>query len=304
MKKMGLIALFAILPVAGAYSDAQQSIVFQGGDTAVTYLDIERYIAENMPTDPGEKAAVLNRPGIYKEMAEMLYTIRLLAAEAESQPDFDRQQAEWMARIMYQRRIIKAFRENYVRERLKDVEWEPIARETYQVQKKKYMTDELVKASHLLIKVDENRSEETAQALAIELRARALNGEDFGELARKYSDDPSAVRNSGSLGFFKRGQLAKPFEEVVFAMQEPGSLSEPVKTSFGYHVIRFESRKPPEQIPFDSAKEKIIDELQTDMGNKLWQDKLVAIRSNKDLIIDEQLLRQLQEQYQTDPKGK
>ncbi len=304
MKKVGIFTLLAVLQSAGALAAGPDSIVFRGGDVTVKYLDMERYIAENIPPDPKEKATVLDRPGIYREMAEMLYTIQVLAAEAESKPDFDREQAEWNAHIMYQRRIIKDLREDYVRQRLKDVNWEAAARETYQVHKKQYMTDEMVQASHILIKVDETRSDEAAKALALELRERALKGEDFGELAKQFSADPSAVRNAGSLGFFKRGQMAKPFEDAAFAMQEPGAISEVVKTPFGYHVIRYDARKAPEQIPFDTVKDKIIEELQTQMGNKLWEDKLVAIRSARDIVVDEKLLRELQEKYQTEATPK
>jgi peptidyl-prolyl cis-trans isomerase C len=298
MKKIGCAFLLAVLQSAGALAAGQDSVVFRGGDTTVKYLDMERYIAENTPPDPKEKAAVLSRPGIYREMAEMLYTMQVLAHEAESRPDFDREQAEWNAHIMYQRRIIKDLREDYVRQKLKDVNWEATAKETYQVQKQQYMTDEMVQASHILIKVDEKRSDEAAKALALELRERALKGEDFAELAKQYSADSSVVRNAGSLGFFKRGQMVKPFEEAAFAMQKPGAISEPVKTPFGYHVIRFDARKVPEQIPFDTVKPKIIEELQAQMGNKLWQDKLIAIRSASDIVVDEKLLQELQEKYQ------
>jgi parvulin-like peptidyl-prolyl isomerase len=304
MKKVGLIALLAALQFPGALAAGQDSIVFKSGDVTVSYLDMQRYILENTPPDPAEKAAVLNRPGIYREMAEMLYTLQVLAAEAESMPEFDREQAEWNAHIMYQRRIIKDLKEKYIRERLKDVNWDATAKEAYQVQKQKYMTDEMVQASHILIKVDEKRSEEAAKALALELRERALKGEDFAELAKQYSADSSVTRNAGTLGFFKRGQMVKPFEEAVFAMHKPGEISQPVKTPFGYHVIRFDARKAPAQIPFDTVKPKIIEELQAEMGNKLWQDKLIAIRSASDVVADEKLLQELKEEYQATPVTK
>ncbi len=298
MKKIGFVFLLAVLHSAGALAAGQDGIVFQGGDVTVKYSEMERYIAENTPPDPKEKAAVLSRPGLYREMAEMLYTMQVLAAEAESSPDFDREQAEWNAHIMYQRRIIKDLREDYIREKLKDVNWEASAKETYQVQKQQYMTDETVTASHILIKVDEKHDDEAAQVLARDLRERALKGEDFGDLAKQYSADPSAARDAGSLGSFKRGQMVKPFEDAVFALQKPGAISEVIKTSFGYHVIRMDEHKMPEPLPFESVKDKIIEELQTQMGNKLWQDKLIAIRSASDIVVDDKLLQALQEKYQ------
>lgn len=299
MKVIRITVVFLMLQALVTYGARQDDIVFQGGDVAVKYIDIERYIEENTPPDPEEKAAVLNRPNIYREMAEMLYTIQILAEEAESMPGFDREQAEWMAHIMYQRRIISDYRAEYVKEKLKNVNWYALAEEDYKVNKHKYVTDEKVKASHILIKVDESRTDEIAKAFALELRERALKGEDFSELAKEYSDDPSAVRNAGSLGFFKRGQMVKPFEDVVFAMKKPGELSELVKTPFGYHIIQYQSKQASEQIPFESVKEKIVEELQTQMGNKLWQDKLIAIRSSEDIKVDDKLLQELQQQYQS-----
>jgi len=296
MQKIGVIALLAMALVQRVA--AEDTIVFQGGDVAVSYTDMERYIAENTPPDPDEKAAVLSRPGLYREMAEMLYTLQVLQAEAESMPDFDREQAQWMAHIMYQRRIIKGYRQKYTEQILQDVNWDATAREAYLVQKDRYMTEEKVNASHILITV-QDRSDVEALALAVDLRERALNGEDFGELAQQYSEDPSAARHAGNLGFFKRGQMVKPFEDVAFAMQEPDAISEVVKSPFGYHIIQYHSRKSQEALPFESVKDEIIEELQTQMGKKAWQDKLIAIRSDSDIVVDDKLLQDLKDKYQT-----
>lgn len=289
----------AILQPFSSMAAPPDSIVFQDKEVVVKYKDIERYIEENTPPKPEERAAVLARPGLYREMAEMLYTIQILAAEAESMPDFDHEQAEWMARIMYQRRIISDYRTKYVKEKLKDVDWNATAEEEYKVNKQKYKNDEKVKASHILIKITDDRNDEAAKSLAIQLRERAIKGEDFAELAKQYSEDPSASRNAGSLGFFKRGQMVKPFEDVAFAMEKPGQISEVVKTPFGYHIIQYQDRQSAEQIPFESVRDRIIEKLQTQMGNKLWQDKLTAIRSSDEIVVDETLLQELQQKYQT-----
>lgn len=73
--------------------------------------------------------------------------------------------------------------------------------------------------------------------LAITLKERAQNGEDFGELAKKYSEDESNREKGGDLGFFGRGQMVKPFEDAAFSGQ-PGDLLGPVQTSFGLHLIK------------------------------------------------------------------
>lgn len=97
-----------------------------------------------------------------------------------------------------------------------------------------------VNATHILIKVDENAApEDTLKAYnkALDIRNMALAGEQFTSLAKQYSDDPSAARNGGNLGYFTAFQMVYPFESAAYNTQE-GSISLPVRTRFGYHLIK------------------------------------------------------------------
>lgn len=80
------------------------------------------------------------------------------------------------------------------------------------------------------------RGEDETLALAQEIRQRLLDGEDFATLAEEYSDDPGSAANGGDLGWFGEGAMVAPFEEAAFSLQ-PGEISEPVQTDFGYHII-------------------------------------------------------------------
>ncbi|HIH02764.1 MAG TPA: peptidylprolyl isomerase [Methanoregulaceae archaeon] len=89
-----------------------------------------------------------------------------------------------------------------------------------------------VSASHILVK-----TEQEAQAL----RARIAAGEDFGEIAKKHSTCPSG-RNCGDLGWFRKGQMVPEFEKAAFGAKK-GEVVGPVKTQFGYHLIRVNDMK-------------------------------------------------------------
>ncbi len=100
---------------------------------------------------------------------------------------------------------------------------------------------EAVKLSHILLEI--KTSPETLDSLksrAERIRALAQKGEDFADLARRYSDDPSA-QQGGDLGFFGRGDMIPKFEETAFSLA-PGQISEVIQTEFGYHVIQVEQK--------------------------------------------------------------
>ena len=99
-----------------------------------------------------------------------------------------------------------------------------------------------IKASHILINVDENASPSdtlVAYKKAQEIREKALKGEDFGELASQYSQDPSAKENKGDLGYFSAFRMVYAFESAAFNTPK-GQISKIARTRFGYHIIKVE----------------------------------------------------------------
>jgi peptidyl-prolyl cis-trans isomerase SurA len=105
---------------------------------------------------------------------------------------------------------------------------------------------EEVSASHILVAVkpDANPADTLAAYNKItELRNRAVQGEDFKELASAYSEDPSAKINQGQLGYFTALQMVYPFENAAFNTKV-GEISQPVKTNFGYHILKVNDRRP------------------------------------------------------------
>jgi len=128
-----------------------------------------------------------------------------------------------------------------------------------------FKTPEMVRASHILVKVDENATAEQ-KAGALEkikgIQKRIQKGEDFAQVAKEVSDCPSKA-NGGDLNFFQKGQMVPPFEKAAFAMK-PGQTSDIVETEFGYHIIRVTDRKEPGTLSFDEIKPRIEQHLRSE----------------------------------------
>lgn len=148
----------------------------------------------------------------------------------------------------------------------------------YDANQDKFKHPDQVKASHILIKVEPKADEAAVkQALSTieDVRKKAIAGEDFAELAKKHSQDPSNIKG-GDLGFFAKGQMLKSIEDAAFALQ-PNEISKVVKTDFGYHIIKVTERKVAAVIPFAEVEDKISEYLsqrQLDQAQRQYSDDI------------------------------
>lgn len=104
---------------------------------------------------------------------------------------------------------------------------------------------EIIRASHILFQFPPNASNEDSMIvlkMALKVKTEIENGGDINTLALQYSDDPSAKTNRGDLGYFSGLQMVQPFEDAAFSLQ-PGKVSDPVLTNFGYHIIQVKDRQ-------------------------------------------------------------
>lgn len=122
-----------------------------------------------------------------------------------------------------------------------------------------FLEDEQAQAAHILIRVAPDADVDTQNDA--ELRAKgvaqiALAGGDFAALAVKHSDDPGSKDNGGDLGWFGRGRMVPEFDEAVFGAK-PGEIVGPVKSQFGFHIIKIDGFRPESQRPFDDVAEQV-----------------------------------------------
>jgi len=132
-----------------------------------------------------------------------------------------------------------------------------------------FMEPEKVKASHILIKVDAEADETQrtqARRKLEKIQQKLEKGEDFAALAKEFSEGPSSARG-GDLGYFRRGQMVKPFEDAAFALK-PGEVSGIVETRFGYHLIKSGDKKPATKIAYEDIKERLQQHLKGEKVRK------------------------------------
>ena len=137
------------------------------------------------------------------------------------------------------------------------------AKALYEERLETYDVPEQVRARHILLRVEPGASAEAVEARrkqAEAIHARLAGGEDFAKLASELSEDPGSKESGGDLGFFKRGQMVKPFEDAAFALQ-PGELAPVVRSDFGFHVLRVEERKAAQLRTFEEVKEELAREI-------------------------------------------
>jgi len=135
----------------------------------------------------------------------------------------------------------------------------------YQENRASYTSTEIRDTSHILITVTGDEDAGPARARITAIRERVVAGESFADLARELSEDPGSASDDGSLGEVERGMMVQPFEAALFSM-EVGQLSQPVKTSFGWHLIKLNSISGGETQSFDTVKSALEDEIRTELA--------------------------------------
>ena len=152
-------------------------------------------------------------------------------------------------------------------------------RAAYEKNRSRLQAPEKRRARHILIT---GKDDAAALAQAQQVLAQAKAGKDFSELAKQYSQDPGSARNGGDLGWAERGSFVKPFADALFGMKV-GEIAGPVKTQFGYHIIRLDDVQATKGKSFEEARAELESQLRRDRATDRFGD------------IQEQLQSKLQE---------
>lgn len=218
---------------------AEKKIVAKVNEKEITQDDVMKFLNDIGP----QVAMQFQSPEGVQKVIEELVNQELLLLEAKE--DNLEEEEEFKALLEANKDILL---KNYALNRLiQDVDAnEEELKKYFEDNKSQFKKDKSAKAAHILINTEEE---------AKDILEKINNGTSFGDAAREYSTCPSKDRG-GDLGEFSPGQMVPEFEEVVFTM-DVGSISGPVKSQFGYHIIKLDSRLEAEEKSFDDVKNEV-----------------------------------------------
>lgn len=231
------------------------------GSLSITDADVDQFLADLGPRGQG-----YNNPEGRKVVLQQLIASKLLLLEAkrnlfEAEPEF---KAE-LARVRDELLVGYATKKAISSVSVSDKE----AEDYYNENKERFVSEETVNASHILVD-----TEEEALSILEKINAGEMSFEDA---AAEFSSCPSKA-NGGNLGDFGRGQMVPEFDVAVFAMAEDEITKTPVKTQFGYHLIKLNKKNPAEEMPFAEIAPEIKDALLQEKRRAAYESKINQLK--------------------------
>jgi len=274
MKKTLAIILCAGL-CANAWS--QEPFLAKNEFVTITKADFEAELARMQPDQQGALRAAPERLPAFIEGILVMKTLAAQARQAglDSTPDAKAEIQAAVERVLAQRRL------DQFDATLKAPDFTKRARELYLADPKAYEEKALYNASHIMVDF-KCRTPDAARARAEEARKVLLGGIPLEDVVSQYSDDPTASRNKGSLGWRGYEALNPTLQELLPTMKK-GEVSQPVSSNFGFHVVVLHDVKPARQRSFDDVKAAIIDGLRTDFVKAQRQQLVSSITTDPKL---------------------
>ena len=240
---------------------SNQEILATVAGEVITEADVNAFI-QNMPK---EQQMYASNPQFRQQIVDQLINYRLFSKYAEDMKMDET--AEFEAALNNARKEILA--SMVISETVKAVEvTEEDMKAFYEENSNYFEKGATVSAKHILVK-EEDKCQEILEEI--------IAGKVFEEAAQQYSTCPSGQKG-GDLGEFGKGQMVKEFEEAAFAA-EIGQVVGPVKTQFGYHLIKVEAKNEATVTPFEEVKEQIRRNLMQQKQNKAYADKAAELKA-------------------------
>jgi peptidyl-prolyl cis-trans isomerase C len=272
-RRLTLVGTGAAFLVAAGFAYAQapaaDPVLAKVNGVEIHQSDIalaDEDIGQNLPT----KDEAGRRDYLINYLSDMI----LLSKEAEARKVPD--SADFKRRATYARN--KALMEAMLQSEAKGATTDANLQKVYEEATKQMGDEQEVHARHILFRVVNPADAAASKAAEAKVKAvidRVKKGEDFNKLANELTEDPSGKANGGDLGYFTKEQMVPEFSEVAFKLDK-GQVSDPVKTQFGWHVLKVEDKRQRQAPAFDTVRDQVeqfaVRKAQVELVSKLRAD--------------------------------
>lgn len=298
-----LLTLASVLGAAQADEPADagepspDTVLVSRGDAAITVRDFKAALMQ-IPDDYRLKAA--NDPKVADRLLSQLLENRLLAREARESgvaEDPTTRAAVQAAteKVLAQRQLAQVMEERG------GADLEAMARDYYRAYPEEFQQPPLLTVRHVLVSTEE-RDDSTALERAIEVRGKAKGGADFEELVAQYSDDEGSRAEGGLYEAVPADKLVEPFARAASSL-ETGAISEPVKTTYGYHVIKLIEKQERGTKPFEAVRSELEARFAEEQRKRARETYLREIIKKHPLEINEKAIEALSGQFEPEQAG-
>jgi peptidyl-prolyl cis-trans isomerase C len=249
-----LLALF----VQGTATAEDKDVVAKIGDKTITLFDLDKIISY---ADPDKQKTINSNPQMKEKILRQFVQSIVISGLARKEGFDNRPEIKEFLDFYTNTYIANEFIKKEIPNKINVPEEDII--KYYDSHFEEFKVPETVRASHILVRVDQNASENDklkAKQKAEDIFQRLTSGEDFAKVATEVSDDPSTNSKGGDLGFFPKGMMVKSFEDMAFALK-PGTISSVVGTQYGYHIIKTVEKRPSYIASYDNVKARIRQDL-------------------------------------------
>ncbi|MEF9475540.1 MAG: peptidylprolyl isomerase [Candidatus Mariimomonas ferrooxydans] len=279
MKKLLLMMLLAIFMVGcNSKESPADSVLAKVNTTTITKEDFIKKI-NRLPE--WAKSRFKGEAG-KKEFLEELIKEELMYQEAKKQGVNKEKEFQDKIKEFEKMTLISTLLKNEIEGKAK-VDAKEV-RDFYDEKQNEFMTGPEVKASHILVNTETE---------AEDVLKRIQKGEDFSKLAVELTIDKGTAKNGGDLGFFGSGRMVPEFEKAAFGLK-PGEVSSPVKTKFGYHIIKITDKKEGKPRDFEEVKTSIEKRLSAEKQRTVFDSYIEKLKEKANKIeINEETLKTL-----------
>jgi peptidyl-prolyl cis-trans isomerase C len=276
MKKL-LVCLFLALLVISCAKKDDGKVLATIDDDKITLQEFNKEL-DKIPMNM--KMLVASESG-KKNYLDRLVVKKLLMKEASKAKIEDDKEFQDRVKDIKEQLIIEALLKKKI---TADTQLsEDDLKKYYEEHKEDFKKDREINTRHILLKTEEE---------AKQVQAKLQKGEDFTELAKKYSIDPNVKQSGGEIGFQPKGSLIPEFENAAYKLNKVGQVSGIVKTQFGYHIIRLEGIKPPSYVPLEEVKDFIKQKNAQEKQKEVLEKYIEELKKNVKITINEALLKE------------